>query len=209
MKIDLTCVTVSHVFIILVQRCLCTGMTKGKVKRWYVGRTPPSSFEYHKINGFYSPKQAKVLCEGDVQCGGFTFKGSKRIAYMKREVHFFHYINEHSSFLTTSIKYPHWTTFIVGSRDHIVVTGSYPSHNSSDWRRLNRYHNFQWPHAFELKVHICNKNILAAYIAHTDDYFRNSADVDLTGNLTWAKITSLTETIPDSIAAIVIKGRIK
>ena len=50
---------------------------------------------------------------------------------------------------------------------------------------------------------------MAAYIAHTDDYFRNSADVDLTGNLTWAKITSLTETIPDSIAAIVIKGRIK
>ena len=142
MKIDLTWVTVSHVCVILIQICLCIGLTKGKDKRWYVGRTPPSSFEYNRINGFYFPKQAKAVCENDLQCGGFTFKGSKRITNIKREVYFFHYINERSSYLTTSIKYPHWTTYVVGSRDHIVLPGSYTSHNSSNWRRLNRCHIF-------------------------------------------------------------------
>ena len=51
-------------------------------KSWFVGRTPPSSFEYSKLNGFYSPKEAKNLCERDIQCGGFTFKGTKRIKYI-------------------------------------------------------------------------------------------------------------------------------
>ena len=139
MKINLTLFTVSHVCMILIQSCFCIGFIEGKEKRWYIGRTPPSSFEYHKINGFYAPKQARNVCEMDLQCGGFTFKGSKRIKYITPEVYFFHYINESSSYLTTEIKYPHWTTYIVGSRDHIVVAGSYASHNSSGWRRWNRY----------------------------------------------------------------------
>ena len=115
------------------------GMGKVKIKRWYIGRTPPSIFEYSKINGFYSPKKAQYICERDLQCGGFTFKGSKKIMHTIPEVYFFHYINERSSYLTTEIKYPHWTSYIVGPRDHIVVSGSYPSPDGTNWRKLNRY----------------------------------------------------------------------
>ena len=140
MKFKLTCFTVSHLCMILILSCFCINLIEGKEKRWYIGRTPPSSFEYHRR--FYAPKQAKNVCEMDLQCGGFTFKGSKRINNIKREVYFFHYINERSSYLTTSIKYPHWTTYVVGSRDHIVLPGSYTSHNSSNWRKLNRCHIF-------------------------------------------------------------------
>ena len=131
--------------IIFIQLYFTIVIIETKVKRWYIGRTPPSSFEYPKINGFYAPKQAKNVCEMDLQCGGFTFKGSKRMKYITPEVYFFHYINESSSYLTTEIKYPHWTTYIVGSRDHIVVAGSYASHNSSGWRRWNRYYFYSFP----------------------------------------------------------------
>ena len=101
-------------------------------KSWFVGRTPPSSFEYSKLNGFFSPKEAKNLCEQDIQCGGFTFKGTKRIKYIIPEVYFFHYIDEKSDYLTENIKYPHWTTYIVGSRDYIVINGEIKSEKTTD-----------------------------------------------------------------------------
>ena len=100
-------------------------------KSWFVGRTPPSSFEYSKLNGFYTPKEAKNLCEQDIQCGGFTFKGTKTIKYIVPEVYFFHYINEKSDYLTENIKYPHWTTYIVGSRDYIVINGELKSEKTT------------------------------------------------------------------------------
>ena len=97
---------------------------------WIVGRIPPSKFEYEKLNGFYSEEKAMVLCENDLQCGGFTFKGrikSKEI----REVYFFHFIHVEASSLEEYRKYPHWTSYIVGSRDCIVLSGHY----------LNRFNN--------------------------------------------------------------------
>ena len=118
------------------------GSIGSKRKRWYIGRTPPSSFEYSRINGFYSPEQAKVLCERDLQCGGFTFKGSKWIKYIVPEVYFFHFINNTSSYLTTNITHPHWTSFVVGSRDHIIVSGTYPSHKFHSMRKLDMYEVF-------------------------------------------------------------------
>ena len=105
-----------------------------KNKRWFIGRVPPSRFEYSSINGFYSPKKAKNICEKDLQCGGFTFKGTKTITSIKPEVYFFHYINEESDYLTSHIKYPHWTTYIVGSRDYIAINGAYKSKNSTKER---------------------------------------------------------------------------
>ena len=129
--------TLFHVYMILIKICLCINSMEGKVKRWYIGRTPPSSFEYPKINGFFSPKQAKAICERDVQCGGFTFKGSKRIKYIVPEVYFFHFIDNNSSYLTTEIKFPHWTSYIVGSRDYIIITASDASSKCGTWRRLN------------------------------------------------------------------------
>ena len=142
MKIDITRCTVLHVFIMFIQIFCSIGTGKRKAKHWFIGRTPPSIFEYPRINGFYPPRQAQSICEKDLQCGGFTFKGSKKIMHTIPEVYFFHFINESSSYLTTEIEYPHWTTYIVGSRDHIVVAGSYASHNCSGWRRWKRYRFF-------------------------------------------------------------------
>ena len=139
MKINIICCTVCHVCIMYIEICVSIKMVKGKEKRWFIGRTPPSIFEYSTINGFYSPKKAQYMCERDLQCGGFTFKGSKKIMHVMPEVYFFHFINESSSYLTTDIKYPHWTSYIVGSRDHIIVSGSYPSHDCTSWRTLDRY----------------------------------------------------------------------
>ena len=117
-------------------------MTEQNLGRWYSGRTPPSKFEYTGINGFYSPKQAQVICEGDIQCGGFTFKGTKGVTNIVPEVYFFHFIDERSNYLTPEIQNSHWTSYIVGSRDHIVISGSYPSIDSNKWRKLSRYGNF-------------------------------------------------------------------
>ena len=94
-------------------------------RKWFVGRVPPSSFEYPKLNGFYFPKQAKYICERDLQCGGFTFKGTKRATYVVPEIYFFHFINESANYLSTEISYPHWTTYVVGSRDYVIISGEY------------------------------------------------------------------------------------
>ena len=139
MKVNVTCCKAWQVYIMYIQIYFSSGMDKGRANRWLVGRTPPSIFEYSGINGFYSPKQAQSICEADLQCGGFTFKGSKKIKYTIPEVYFFHFINESSSYLTTDIKYPHWTSYIIGSRDHIVVSGSYPQPKGTNCHRLSRY----------------------------------------------------------------------
>ena len=144
MKANITCCKKWHVYIMYLQIYFSTGIGKGRAKQWLIGRTPPSIFEYSGINGFYSPKQAQSICETDLQCGGFTFKGSKKIKYTIPEVYFFHFINESSSYLTTDIKYPHWTSYIIGSRDHIVVSGSYSSYNDTNWHRMSRCESFRW-----------------------------------------------------------------
>ena len=142
MKVNVTCCKAWQVYIMYIQIYFSSGMEKGRANRWLFGRTPPSIFEYSGINGFYSPKQAQSICEADLQCGGFTFKGSKKIKYTIPEVYFFHFINESSSYLTNDIKYPHWTSYIIGSRDHIVVSGSYPQPKGINCHRLSRYENF-------------------------------------------------------------------
>ena len=142
MKINITCCAVWHVYIMYIRLIFCIGMSTAKVKQWFIGRTPPSVFEYPRINGFYSPKRAKSICQEDIQCGGFTFKGSKKMMHTSREIYFFHFINESSSFLTTEIRYPHWTSYIVGSRDHIVISGSYHSYNNTNWHIMSRYERF-------------------------------------------------------------------
>ena len=142
MKVNITCCKAWYVYIMYIQIYFSSGMGKGRANRWFIGRTPPSIFEYFSINGFYSPKQAQSICENDLQCGGFTFKGPKKMKHTIPEVYFFHFINESSSYLTTDIKYPHWTSYIIGSRDHIVVSGSYPQPKGINCHRLSRYENF-------------------------------------------------------------------
>ena len=111
---------------------------KRSTKKWFIGRVPPSSFEYPEINDFYTPKRAKDICEKNLQCAGFTFKGTKTVLDVIPEIYFFHYINESSNSLTTEIKYPHWTTYIVGSRDYIVISGSYALMNCHRGKILSK-----------------------------------------------------------------------
>ena len=95
-----------------------------KDKSWHVGRVPPSKFEYGKLNGFYSAEMAQKICNSDIRCGGFTFKGTKTNGGVK-EIYFFHVVYDDTSSLQEYIKYPHWTTYIVTSRDYIVLPGEY------------------------------------------------------------------------------------
>ena len=45
---------------------------------FYAGRVKPGPYEYSKNNGWMTPQQAVEICEKDVACGGFTFKGAYR-----------------------------------------------------------------------------------------------------------------------------------
>ena len=157
MKVNIRCCKAWHVYIMYIQIYFSSGMGKGRANRWLIGRTPPSIFEYSGLNGFYSPKQAQSICETDLQCGGFTFKGSKNIKYTIPEVYFFHFINESSSYLTTDIQYPHWTSYIIGSRDHIVVSGSYPQPKGTNCHRLSRYEDL---YSFTLTSILFEKKIM-------------------------------------------------
>ena len=144
--------TACNVYMTFIQIGFSASIAKQNLGRWYCGRIPPSSFEYSGINGFHSPTRAQMICENDVQCGGFTFKGTKRATDIIPEVYFFHFINETSSHLKPEIEYPHWTSYIVGSRDHIMISGSYSSNDSANnWRRLNGYANFLSEWSISLK----------------------------------------------------------
>ena len=91
-------------------------------KKWYVGRVPPLHFEYPDINGYFTPKNAIHICENDLQCGGFTFKGSKEHED-EREIYFFHFVRDDEQSLREYMEYPHWTTFIAGSRNYVMIPG--------------------------------------------------------------------------------------
>ena len=96
-------------------------------RSWYVGRVPPSRFEYEKLNGYYTPLKDQNICENDLKCGGFTFKGTKNHFNFEVEVYFFHFVSDDNNSLNKYIQYPHWTTYIVGSRDYVVILGTYDS----------------------------------------------------------------------------------
>ena len=59
---------------------------------FHYGRVKPGSFEYPKLNGWMSVKQAVYKCENDLACGGFTFKGSFRTKQNPMEMYFFHVV---------------------------------------------------------------------------------------------------------------------
>jgi hypothetical protein len=44
--------------------------------KFIAGRIPPGGFEYSDLNGMYRPREAAKLCEKNLACAGFTFKGT-------------------------------------------------------------------------------------------------------------------------------------
>ena len=90
---------------------------------WLVGRVPPSMFEYSNLNGWMLPSEAQSICEEDLQCGGFTFIGTRFLEQQERDVYFFHYIDMHD-FKINGYKYSQWTTYLVCSRQFVVINGA-------------------------------------------------------------------------------------
>ena len=56
---------------------------------FYAGRIKPGKYEYPKLNGWMLVEEAKQLCEKDLACGGFTFKGSYKTLTRPMEMYFF------------------------------------------------------------------------------------------------------------------------
>ena len=118
------------ILIILVCNEDFTSSAELAPKNWHVGRVSPSHFEYPDINGYFTPLNAKSICEDDLQCGGFTFKGTKE-HLDEREVYFFHFVREDEHSLSEYMEYPHWTTYIVGSRNYVMIPGQYLGRSES------------------------------------------------------------------------------
>ena len=111
--------------------------TEANKGRWFVGRISPSRFEYSAINQFCWPKKAIHICEADLQCAGFTFKGTKTVNMSKPEIYFFHFVNENDEAITTKIRYPHWSSYIV-SRHIVLINASYEILPNDNVRVLER-----------------------------------------------------------------------
>ena len=115
--------------------------------RFYAGRIKPNRFEYPKHNGWMLPRDAKSICESDLSCGGFTFKGSYKTEHLPMEVYFFHFVPPEESkqrpeaakvYIQDSVnidslqqerykrnksnsnKYLYWSTYEV-ERDHVIL----------------------------------------------------------------------------------------
>jgi len=112
---------VKAVYIFLVFIALVNGKSKTK-DFFFRGRVPSGSFEYSDLNGFYTPKKAIKVCENDLSCAGFTFKGTPHIKSAKYEIFFFHYIPK-KLFDEVKMKknYFHWTTYKVKSRNFVKL----------------------------------------------------------------------------------------
>ena len=114
---------VNKLFICIVLSMATANMNNEQ--EWFIGRVPPSRFEYGKLNGFHTPSRAVDICRNDIQCGGFTFRGPKNIQAAKVDIYFFHYVKDDTASLNTYREYPHWTTYIIGTRDYIILNGHY------------------------------------------------------------------------------------
>ena len=52
----------------------------------------PGKFEYPKLNGWMLVDEAKIKCDEDLACGGFTFKGSFKTKSQPMDIYFFHIV---------------------------------------------------------------------------------------------------------------------
>ena len=65
---------------------IVTFMVAGIFTDFYAGRISPGKFEYPKLNGWMLVEEARIICENDLACGGFTFKGSYKTLTMPMEM---------------------------------------------------------------------------------------------------------------------------
>jgi hypothetical protein len=121
-------------------------LKNGKTK-FIFGRIPPGSFEYEELNGFFSPKKAVQICEGDPACGGFTFKGTPNLSKRKYDIFFFHFVPSDVFEDKSKVQYYYWTSYLVKNRTfsklqnfRIRDNSETASHGSCVQQRFNFYH---------------------------------------------------------------------
>ena len=78
---------------------------------FYAGRIKPGKFEYPGLNGWMIVEKAQTICENDLACGGFTFKGSYKTLNHEMEIYFFHVVSNN-----TDLKYFYWSTYNVNRK---------------------------------------------------------------------------------------------
>ena len=82
-----------------------------------IGRLREGQFEYPRLNGWLTPERAKLRCDRDKLCGGFTYNGVKG-SKNQEEVFFFHLaVNFEGGPESWS-----WVTYTPDNRDFISFT---------------------------------------------------------------------------------------
>lgn len=92
-----------------------------KTHGFFVGQIPLGRFEYPELNTLLKPNQAQIICENDLECAGFTFKGPKNHLDIPHPITFFRFVSE-STFTETKRANLHWTSYRV-KRNFVIVAG--------------------------------------------------------------------------------------
>ena len=89
---------------ILYEYCICIifNLCFGVIAKFNAGRVKPGKFEYSAMNGWMHVNDAVTICESDLACGGFTFKGSYMTKDSEMEIYFFHIIKNDQALNTIS-----------------------------------------------------------------------------------------------------------
>lgn len=147
--------------VVVVDRTIAKTKSKGIASKggYKVGRLPGGQFEYPELNGHYTPSEAAAACEADLQCAGFTFKGSRAVD-VKASTFFFHYVRpgEFQLLGTTPKTLWQWTSYRV-ERPFVALSATFQEtgHVMSDlkpdqvkiWTKIiampNLWSKFDWP----------------------------------------------------------------
>jgi hypothetical protein len=122
-----------HLFIIISYLCcnccvVCSASASAsasaKYKQksgFYASRVPPGRFEYPIHNGWMLTQEAVKICENDLACGGFTFRGAFKPKKILVEVYFFHVIQDQDPEPGQKKKFYNWSTYRVKSRNFLLL----------------------------------------------------------------------------------------
>ena len=90
------------------------------------------------------PKKAVELCEGDIECAGFTYSGAKSVG-QPFYIYFYRYITPSSiSMLSVTNEERVWTSYRV-KRNFVVLPGK---------RKSNKKFTITKQRKFLLKIHV-------------------------------------------------------
>ena len=98
------------------------------------GRIKPGRFEYPKLNGWMSIDEAKIVCEADSACGGFTFKGPFADGSLHVDAYFFHFVPSNTF---NDSRYFYWSTY-EPNRKLIILPGK----KMKEFRKLSSETNW-------------------------------------------------------------------